>query len=114
MGVSSGIAMDIHYCMGKVLQVDLYGKENSKYAKCKAYQKMGCCGEQYKFYKLTNAHQNIHNDHSFDAGCIAIANSHYSYNWRYTTGISYKTVTNNSPPKYTGPSVWILNCTFRI
>ena len=33
-GVSSGVAMQIHYCMGKKAGVELYGEVNDKCGKC--------------------------------------------------------------------------------
>jgi hypothetical protein len=109
MGVSSGIAMDIHYCMGKVSQVDLY----AKCTKCSA-EKKGCCGEQHKFYKLSNAHQNVYNNLSFATVTTAVLIPYHSYHWQYSTDISYKAVANNSPPIYARAAVCILHCNFRI
>jgi len=34
MGVSSGIAMEIHYCMGKKAGVEFYGSSTDKCGKC--------------------------------------------------------------------------------
>jgi hypothetical protein len=114
MGVSSGIAMDVHYCMGKVLKVDLYAKDNGKCDKCKINEKKSCCGEKHKFYKLSNAHQNVNNNLSFSPVLTAIVIPYHLYSMQYVAAISCKAVANNSPPIYAGPSACILNCTFRI
>lgn len=56
LGVSSGIAMDIHYCMGDRAGVDFYQlEENKKCGKCgMTDKKSGCCKDEHKFYKYDN------------------------------------------------------------
>ena len=39
LGVSSGVAMEIHYCMGKKAGVDLYNSNNQKCSKCSMHEK---------------------------------------------------------------------------
>jgi hypothetical protein len=114
LGISSGIAMDIHYCMGKVSQVDLYGKDNSNCAKCNTAEKKSCCGEKYKFYKLSAAHNTVFNNISFASTSLAIISEYPLYNWQCLIGIAHKGVTNNSPPIYIRRSARIMNCIFRI
>jgi hypothetical protein len=111
LGISSGIAMDIHYCMGKISQVKFYGKANSN---CDKTGKKSCCSEKYKFYKLSTAHNTVFNNISFATTGVAIINEYPSYNWQCTTGVAHKSVTNNSPPIYIRRSARILNCIFRI
>src|SRR6202012_1106915 len=73
MGISSGIAMDIHYCMGKETSVDFYGKgDNGKCDKCGMKDKKGCCGDEHKFYKLADSHKSVSNDIKLSTTVIAI------------------------------------------
>jgi hypothetical protein len=114
MSISSGIAMDIHYCMGKLTGFELYGKENDLCGKCGMKNKKGCCGDNYKFYKLSDSHKNVYNNISFTLGSIAVAKNYSSYNWHLSTTIATNAVANNSPPLYTRPSACIMNCVFRL
>jgi len=62
-GVSSGIAMEIHYCMGERAGVDFYVETSSKCGKCGMKEtKGGCCSDEHQFYKLADAHKHITND----------------------------------------------------
>lgn len=115
LGVSSGIAMEIHYCMGKKAGVEFYGSDNEKCGKCgMTEKKSGCCNDEHKFYKLNDSHKNVSNDLSFEIPIAIIAKSN-------SDQITYPLfdpftleVTNHSPPINTGPSFCILNCTFRL
>ncbi len=115
MTVSSGIAMEIHYCMGKQAGVDFYKTENEKCGRCgMTEKKTGCCHDEHKFHKLQDSHKNVYNDISFESGDLAISQEFPIYNWQITTDETFAVVHNNSPPDYTGPSACIMNCVFRI
>ena len=115
MAVSSGIAMEIHYCMGKKAGVEFYGSSSSTCGKCGMKDtKTGCCHDEHKFYKLNDSHKTVSNDINFSAGEIAIVNDHYLYDWQMPDNTVLTAVNNNSPPDYTEPSTCILNCIFRL
>ncbi len=115
MGVSSGIAMDIHYCMGKKLGADFYGGVNDKCGKCGMKNKAkGCCNDEHKFYKLNDSHKTVSNDLSFEIPVAVIPNIFPLYTSEIICSVSEKSILNNSPPQYNKPAVCIMYCTFRI
>lgn len=115
MTVSSGIAMEIHYCMGKKAGVDLYGAGDDKCGRCGMKEKKaGCCHDEHKFYKLSDSHKNVTNTISFSAGVIALVNEFPVFDWNLTTDAALTAVNNHSPPDDTGPSACIMNCVFRL
>jgi len=114
MGISSGIAMDIHYCMGKEIGFDLYGNDNGVCGKCGMKHKKGCCGDEHKFYKLSDSHKNVSNDINLNAVVIAIVTNYSLYNFQSVANIAVKTVANNSSPQYSKLPARILNGVFRI
>lgn len=115
MGISSGIAMEIHYCMGKKAGVGFYGSSSDKCGKCGMKDtKTGCCHDEHKFYKLNDSHKTVSNDINFSTGELAIVNDHYLYDWQMPVNIALTAVNNNSPPDHTEPSACILNCVFRL
>jgi len=114
LSVSSGVAMEIHYCMGKKAGIDLYGSGNDKCHKCGMKEKKGCCSDENKFYKLNDSHKNVSNYLSFDSPFVLIANSFPVYNWNNISDPLSNQVNNHSPPVYNGPSACILNCVFRL
>jgi len=115
MTVSSGIAMEIHYCMGKRAGIEFYGSDSDKCGRCgMTEKKTGCCHDEHKFYKLSDDHKNVSNTISFSAGDIAISNDVPLFNWTAPADVTIAAVNNHSPPDYTGPSTCIMNCVFRL
>lgn len=115
LGVSSGIAMEIHYCMGKKAGVELYGSESDKCGKCgMTDKKSGCCKDEHKFYKLQDSHKNVSNDLHLEAPVAIIASSFSEYHFATISDPLAEGINNHSPPLRTGPSACILNCVFRI
>ena len=115
MTVSSGIAMEIHYCMGKQAGVEFYGSSDDKCGKCgMTDKKSGCCHDEHKFYKLSDSHKTVSNDINFTADEIAIVNEHPLFNWQSPASGALIAINNNSPPDHTGPSACVMNCVFRL
>jgi hypothetical protein len=115
LGVSSGIAMEIHYCMGKKAGVEFYGSDNDKCGKCGMKEKKGsCCNDEHKFYKLNDSHKNVSNDLSFETPFTIIEHSFTVYQPALVNDPLANEFNNHSPPVYTGPSACIMNCIFRL
>lgn len=115
MTVSSGIAMEIHYCMGKKAGVEFYGSDSDKCGKCGMKDtKTGCCHDEHKFYKLNDSHKSVSNDINFTADETALVNDHYQYDWQVPPATALAALYNNSPPDRTGPSACVMNCVFRL
>jgi hypothetical protein len=114
LGVSSGIAMEIHYCMGEKAGVELYGSSDDKCGKCGMKAKPGCCNDEHKFYKLNDSHKNVSNDLSFEHVVAAVTIPYPVYDWRIATDATDSNIYNNSPPDDTRPAACILNCVFRL
>ena len=115
MTVSSGIAMEIHYCMGKKAGVDFYKTENEKCGRCGMTEKKnGCCSDEHKFFKLKDLHKNVSNELSFHAGEAVIETAYPLFDWQITGTKPVCLLQNNSPPPDNGPSLRILYGVFRI
>jgi hypothetical protein len=116
MAASSGIAMEIHYCMGKKAGMDFFGANNKKCGKCGMTEKKGgCCNDEHKFVKLEDSHKNVYNTIDFATAEKVIVTAYPLYNWQLPNNIDVAVVNNHSPPpNYTGPGACIMNCVFRI
>ena len=115
LGISSGIAMEIHYCMGKKAGVELYGSDNDKCGKCGMKEKKtGCCNDEHKFYKLNDSHKNVSNDLSFETPIAFISNPLPLFDFLLAATPVENTINNHSPPIYNRPSACVLNCVFRL
>lgn len=115
MAVSSGIAMEIHYCMGKKAGVEFYGSSSDRCGKCGMKDtKTGCCHDEHKFYKLNDSHKTVSNDINFAADEIVLAGGQVVYDWQLPVSVSLAAINNHSPPDNTDPSACIMNCVFRL
>ena len=114
LGSFSGIAMDIHYCMGKKAGVDFFEGSSNKCGKCGMKEKNGCCSDHHKFYKLSDSHRNVSNSIQFEIFEVPLITKFALYDWHITDSSSYKAIRNNSPPDPSAPSLCVLNCIFRL
>ena len=115
MGISSGIAMEIHYCMGKRAGVDFYATAKDKCGKCgMSGKKTGCCNDEYKFVKLNDCYKNVSNDVVFGIPDVADLHSYGNYKSTFKAAATALATQNHSPPGHTRPSAYIMNCVFRL
>jgi hypothetical protein len=114
LGVSSGIAMEIHYCMGKKSGIDLYASSDEKCGKCGMKAKAGCCSDEHKFYKLNDSHKSVSNDLNFETPVVFISTVFPVFDFFLAKDSSEEKINNHSPPLYSRPSACILNCVFRL
>ncbi len=115
LAVSSGIALELHYCMGDRAGIELYGSSSETCGKCGMTEKdTGCCHDEFKFYKISDSHKTVSNDIDLTASFVAVVNDHYLYNWHVPDNSALTAVNNHSPPDVTEPSACIMNCVFRL
>lgn len=115
MSVSSGIAMEIHYCMGKKSGVAYYQTGTDKCGKCGMKEnKKGCCHEEHQFHKLEDAHKKVNNDFVYEAPVTIFHTCLALYNWQILSHNPSLSPRDNSPPVYIPSSCRIMNCIFRI
>jgi ribosomal protein S27AE len=58
LAISSGVALELHYCMGKLAGVELFAGHNDRCGRCgMTEKKSGCCHDEVKLYKLEDAHK---------------------------------------------------------
>lgn len=115
MAVSSGIALELHYCMGDKAGMELFGSSSDTCGRCGMTEKdTGCCHDEYKFYKLNDSHKTVSNDIDLAASSFKVVNDHYIYDWQMPDNTALTAVNNYSPPDHTAPPACIMNCVFRI
>jgi len=115
MMLSSGIAMEIHYCMGKRAGVDFYKTENDKCGRCGMKEKKtGCCHDEHQFHKLEDSHKNVYNDISFEAGTVLLITSLPLFAWQVPLPVAGNIIRNNDPPLIAAVPIRIMNAVFRL
>lgn len=114
LAVSSGVAMEIHYCMGKKAGMDLYSSSKDKCHKCGMKEKKGCCSDENKFYKLSDSHKNVFNYLNFEIPVAVVTNNYPLADFFFSDRKAEEKINNHSPPVYSRPSACVLNCIFRL
>jgi hypothetical protein len=115
--VSSGIMLEVHYCMGKTAGVEWYS--SSKSERCSVCgmkeKKGGCCSNTQQFYKLSNYHKQAINYLSFEAPVSDLALPQWAA--YVAPPIAYTSIAvphSHSPPPLPGQKRHVLLCVFRI
>ena len=114
MTVSSGIAMEIHYCMGENAGVDFFNHQDEKCSRCGMKEQKGCCSDEHKFFKLDDSHQKAVNAYNFNVGEIGVPVQSPLYAVALPPLEALLPVNNHSPPQYSRPPARILHGVFRI
>lgn len=114
MTVSSGIAMDVHYCMGKEAGTDFFAGENKKCGKCGMQDKKGCCHDEHKLYKLGTDHKTVSADINFGIAEQDLPPVFSPFNHFLPASLAVEKPADNSPPHYSQSNICIRNCCFRI
>jgi len=114
MTMASGLAVEVHYCMGKKAGADLFAPPDGKCGKCGMKEKKaGCCHDEHKFYKLSDSHKNVSNNLSFAGAGISVVSLGAIFQSRPPVHTPKAENNDYSPPYDTGPSPIIMHCTFR-
>ena len=113
LGVSSGVAMTINYCFGKLSSIDIF-HHTGKCSKCGMKTNGGCCTQEFKIVKLTDSHKLVSNDLNISVPVVIINNSNSIFNSNIFSSTITSDLKNHSPPLYQGVPLNILYRVFRI
>jgi hypothetical protein len=113
---STGIAMEVHYCMGKKVGVDFLKVENEKCKKCGMIEKKGgCCNDEHKFYKLNaeykNASHNVFTQFFHADELIFQTKDFFHFDFLCNR---LNIIRGEYPPDKNYPPIYIMNCVFRL
>ncbi|MCL3851759.1 MULTISPECIES: hypothetical protein [Parabacteroides] len=115
IGVSSGIALNIHHCMGKLVEVDLWLTDICPSCKEKQ-QSHHCCSTETQLIKMT-VDQNVNQMPTFDYTPVTLS---LLFNIRELLVLSEtdESISSfsffKSPPECSGAELCIRNCSFLI
>jgi len=112
--MSSGIAMETHYCMGQQAGVDIYRTSESKCRKCgMTEEKGGCCRDEHRLYKMSSEHKIAAASYVSSFTALPVSVPVFSFTPFLPAGI-YISLLSASPPDISRPDICISNCIFRI
>ncbi|MBV8251573.1 MAG: hypothetical protein JO154_03120 [Chitinophaga sp.] len=119
LGTSTGATVRIHYCGGKLADVQLWPSETNKCGKCTpAIQKSckkKCCRDEHKTVKLEKDQQlNDNNIHLVQLPALAVPFQYASLPPVQAIHPAREYPATHAPPYDSKISPYILHCTFRI
>ncbi len=113
--VSSGMVMNMHYCMGRLSSVKLAVLPSANCACGKKSEKKGCCKTEVKVVKIEDAQQKSVAADVFFPLTVAVPVSHLNLLLAsfYTTQLSVASPAH-APPPLSEQDTYLRNCVFRI
>jgi len=113
---SSGLAIELHYCMGRLAEIELPGEEHDRCGLCGMKDQAGCCHDELKFYKLDDSYKHIQNDISLAQPVKFISGSDLITDY-FTTLFSFQKSAYghfHGPPGISGKERCDLYCIYRL
>lgn len=115
LGLSSGFAINIHYCMGKIISAKIDIEKSEKCGKCGMANKSGCCQDELTIVKISDSHQANYSSYNFHQFYFLLSKNFGEINGISQPDISQSIpVLSSSPPENTFPSLYLLYNVFRI
>lgn len=112
--LTSGVMVNIHYCMGRIAAVNYGHEEDKNCGKCGMDQKEGCCQTEHKLLKAGGDHLNVQKLTAFFPIPSDVPPEFpdfitFTYHSRDHHYSQY-----HSPPDARGNNLGLYNCVFRI
>lgn len=114
LSTSSGFAVYLHYCMGKVDSVNLFQSEGCAKCGMKVSKSKDCCKDELKVVKLEDSHQAKTHHISFISPFTLLQYSYKQISEPIHPELAYKQAIRNNSPPLSGHELCIKNSVFRI
>jgi hypothetical protein len=116
MAVSSGIAMEIHYCMGEKAGVDFYKKGSDKCGRCGMANQdtSDCCSDDHLFLKIHDSHQKTVNNIDYSLHNEMVAATVPVFEWTLPLEESFTQIYLFTPPDIPTIPARIFHGVFRV
>lgn len=115
LAISSGIVVNIHYCMGKMSSVKLQAwAPNTCACGKKAAPKSGCCKTELKVVKVQDAQKIAYADHTLDAPVAVVVRQLNLLQTPFVNSSPAVVPSEHSPPLLSAQDTYLRNCVFRI
>lgn len=114
LGITSGVVINLHYCMGKVASVEYGFVENKPCSVCGMESKHGCCHDEYKVVKLDDSHQASKANHDFLKSPVSLPERHFVAPAFALLQNTHHFTPHHSPPDPDHNPLYLLNQVFRI
>jgi hypothetical protein len=115
LSVSSGLAIEIHECMGRMMDFSLLHTNSDTCDSCGMSKgSKNCCKSELKFVKLQDSSKLLNTNYELSVPECNVYSNHFLINNNYVVQASILGGSSHSPPGYSSTSLCLLNCVFRI
>jgi hypothetical protein len=115
LAISSGVVVNIHYCMGKMSSAKLQAWTPSSCGCGKKMEsKKGCCKTELKVVKIEDAQKATYADLAIHAPVIPLVTELNLLQTPFYNAQSVIFTKEHSPPVNAGQETYLRNCVFRI
>ena len=111
---TSGMVVNVHYCMGKVSSFQSQLSTTNNCPKCGSSSKNHCCKEELKIYKVSQAHTQVAISQHMQMPALQLATLVTTNFIQYQNYFCNQQALANPPPLLSAHSILIKNCIFRI
>ncbi len=111
--ISSGFIMNVHYCMGKLSNVNIEIIP-STLCGCGKKETKGCCKTESKFYKITDNYEATYANFNITIPTHTLPTFYSHTHTVVTSTIATNIYNTHAPPIFRPQLIYILNCVFRI
>lgn len=117
LSTSMGATIQLHYCMGRLVDWGMARNDNSKCSNCGMEKKghKGCCKDEYKLIKNENDQKISESFTQLSKITSEIAQINFpDYSIKLANAFAIEFPKTNSPPRSCQTPINILNCVFLI
>ena len=114
--VSTGVVVNLHYCMNRLASLDFYGAEKKLCARCgmDIHLGKGCCRDEVKVVKLQQDHNKAQVAHEISAPFVTVTISSDYISSDLISNNETHYFLNHSPPLLSEQDTYLQNRVFRI
>ena len=112
--LTSGIVVNIHYCMGRVAGVTYGAEAEHRCDKCGMESKKGCCGTEHKLVKADSDHIYATPISAPLTFAAVVPKVFPDYNFAITFASQHYNTQYHSPPDFRTNDLSVYNSVFRI
>lgn len=118
LSTSIGIAIRLHYCMGRLVEWSLIGKSSSVCGKCGMEKDPGsdnnCCRDECTQIKVDKDHKLLENSIGINDVKQATEITFFHHLGSSPVSIYVKLAKTKDPPTSCTSSLYVLNCVYRV
>ena len=112
--MSGGVAMNLHYCMGRLNNIDYAYHDNDHCGKCGMKTANGCCHNEFKLIKVADDQQLTNKQAAVDQPIVLLPVSAIDLSKSSSGSCIISAVPCLSPPGFHQPAGYLLHCVFRV